>query len=72
MITKRTKICLFIVAGIILFTIYGVCPSFEEKIQIPNFVKGFLTGLFAGLMIVLLLSIVIEQLREMKKIKKDI
>jgi hypothetical protein len=67
MITKRTKICLFIVAGIILFIIYGVCPSFEEKIQIPNFVKGFLTGLFAGLMIVLLLSIVIEQLREIKK-----
>ncbi len=72
MITKRRKIYLLLIAGIILFTIYGVCPSFEEKIQIPNFVKGFLTGLFAGLMIVLLLSIVIEQLREMKKIKKDI
>ena len=63
---------ILLVAGIIIWVIYGLYLGFEEIMQALDLVTGFVAGLiFIGL-IVLILSIVFEQRRDTKKMKEEI
>jgi len=60
------------VGGIILLIAYGLYLGFEELLQALDFLSGFFLGLiFVGL-VVLIISIVIEQRRDTKKMMNEI
>jgi len=60
------------VGGIILLLVYGLYLGFEEIIQAMDLVTGFLIGLTLIGFIVLIISIVIEQRSDTKKMKQEI
>lgn len=60
------------VGGIILLLSYGLYLGFEEIIQAMDLVTGFLIGLTLIGFIVLIISIVIEQRSDTKKMKQEI
>ena len=60
------------VGGIILLIAYGLYLGFEELLEALDFLSGFFLGLiFVGL-IVLIISIIIEQRRDTKKMMNEI
>ena len=74
--SKGTTIgIILLVAGIIIWIAYGIYLGFEEIMQAMDLITGFVAGLIIIGVIVLIVSIVIEQrkdTREMKeKIKKE-
>jgi low affinity Fe/Cu permease len=71
--SKGTTVGLALLAiGIILWIAYGLYLGFEEIMQSLDFVTGFVAGLIIVGIIVLLVSIVIEQRRDTKKMKEQI
>ena len=66
---------ILLVAGVIIWILYGLYLGFEEIMQALDLVTGFVVGLIIVGIIVLIVSIVMEQrkdTREMKeKIKKE-
>lgn len=63
---------LLLVAGIIIWIAYGLYLGFEEIMQALDIVTGFVALLIIVGLIVLIVSIVIEQRRGMKKMKEEI
>ena len=69
--TKTIGLLMF-VGGIILLTIYGIVQDFSAIVEAFDIVSGALIGLiFLGL-IILIVSIVIEQKKDTKETMKDI
>ena len=60
------------IVGIILWLIYGLYLGFEKIIQALDLVTGFISGLVIMGLIVLFVSIIIEQHRDTKKMKEEI
>lgn len=60
------------VGGIILLIAYGIYLGFEELLQALDFLSGFSLGLIFVGIIVLIISIVIEQRRDTKKMMDEI
>ena len=70
---KGTTIGLtLMVAGIIIWLAYGLYLGFEELMQALDLFTGFIAGLIIIGLIVLIISIVIEQQRDTKKMKEEI
>ena len=70
---KGTSIGLILlVAGIILWIAYGIYLGFDEIIKALDYVTGFIAGLIIVGVIVLLVSIIIEQRKGVKKMKNEI
>jgi low affinity Fe/Cu permease len=61
-----------LIVGIILWIAYGLYLGFEEIMQALDFVTGFISGLIIIGLIVLFVSIIIEQRRDTKKMKEEI
>jgi len=63
---------ILLAAGIIIWIAYGVYLGFEEIMQALDLVTGFVAGLIIIGVIVLIVSIVIEQHSDMKKRREEI
>ena len=63
---------LLVVAGIIIWIAYGLYLGFEEIMNAINFVTGFDIGLIIVGLIVLIISIIVEQRKDTKEMKKKI
>ena len=63
---------ILVVAGIIIWIAYGIYLGFEEIMQALDLVTGFIAGIIIIGLIVLIVSIVIEQRRDTKKMKEEI
>jgi len=63
---------ILLVAGIIIWVAYGLYLGFEEIMQALDIVTGFVAVLIIIGVIVLIISIVIEQRRDTKKMKEEI
>jgi len=71
--SKGTTIgILLLVVGIILWIVYGLYLGFEEIMQALDLVTGFVAGLIIIGVIVLIISIIIEQLKDTKKMREKI
>ena len=71
--SKGTSIgIILLAAGIILWIVYGLYLGFEEIMQAIDFVTGFIVGLVLIGLIVLIISIIIEQRRDTKKMREEI
>ena len=68
---KNIGLALFII-GIILLIGYGLYQGFEEIMQALDWVTGFIIGLIIIGIIVLIISIVMEQRTDTKKTMKEI
>lgn len=60
------------VGGIILLIAYGLYLGFEELLEALDFLSGFFLGLIFVGIVVLIISIVIEQRRDTKKMMDEI
>ena len=60
------------VGGIILLIAYGLYLGFEELLEALDFLSGFFLGLIFVGIVVLIISIVIEQRRDTKKMMNEI
>jgi SNF family Na+-dependent transporter len=60
------------VGGIILLIAYGLYLGFEELLEALDFLSGFFLGLILVGLVVLIVSIVIEQRRDTKKMMNEI
>lgn len=58
--------------GIILLIAYGLYLGFEDLIEAMDLISGFLVGLILIGLIVLIISIVLEQRKDTKEIIKKI
>ncbi len=63
---------ILVVAGIIIWIAYGIYLGFEEIMQALDLVTGFIAGIILIGLIVLIVSIVIEQRRDTKRMKEEI
>ena len=63
---------LLLVAGVIIWLAYGLYLGFEELMQALDLITGFVAGLIIIGLIVMIVSIVIEQRRDTKKMKEEI
>ena len=63
---------ILLAAGIILWIAYGIYLGFEEILEALDLLTGFITGLIIIGLIVLIVSIIIEQRSDMKKRKEEI
>ncbi|UCE38767.1 MAG: hypothetical protein JSW00_05930 [Thermoplasmata archaeon] len=63
---------ILLVAGIIIWIAYGLYLGFEEIMQALDIVTGLVAGLILVGLIVLIVSIVIEQRRNTKEMKEKI
>ena len=61
-----------LIGGILIWIAYGLYLGFEELMQALDLVTGFVIGLIVLGLIVLFVSILIEQRRDTKKMKEDI
>jgi hypothetical protein len=68
---KTIGMILFI-GGIILIAAYGLYLGFEELMESLDIISGFFIGLILIGLIVLIVSIVIEQRKDTKETMKDI
>jgi Na+/H+-dicarboxylate symporter len=68
---KTIGMALF-VGGIILLIAYGLYLGFEELLEALDFLSGFFLGLIFVGIVVLIISIVIEQRRDTKKMMNEI
>ena len=70
---KGTSIGLILmVVGIILWIAYGLYLGFEEIMQVIDYVTGFIVGLILIGLIVMIISIFIEQRKGTKKMREEI
>ena len=70
---KGTKIGLAIfLIGIIFWIIYGSYQGFEEIMQIIDLTTGFIGGLIIIGLVVMFISIIIDQVKTMDKMKEKI
>ena len=63
---------ILLVAGIVIWIAYGLYLGFDEIMKAIDLVTGFIAGLIVLGLIVLIVSIVIEQRRDTKKMKEEI
>lgn len=63
---------MLLVAGIIIWIAYGLYLGFEEIMQALDLVTGFIAGLIILGIIVLIISIVLEQRKDTKEMKEKI
>jgi uncharacterized membrane protein len=63
---------LLVVAGIIIWIAYGLYLGFEEIMNAINFVTGFIIGLIIVGLLILIISIIVEQRKDTKEMKKKI
>jgi high-affinity Fe2+/Pb2+ permease len=63
---------ILLVAGIVIWVAYGLYLGFDEIMQAIDLVTGFIAGLIVVGLIVLIVSIFIEQRRDTKKMKEEI
>ena len=63
---------LLLVAGVIIWLAYGLYLGFEELMQALDLITGFVAGLIIIGLIVLIVSIIIEQRKDTKKMKEEI
>ena len=61
-----------LIGGILIWIVYGLYLGFEEIIEKLDLVTGFVIGLIVLGLIVLFVSIFIEQRRDTKKMKEEI
>jgi len=61
-----------LIGGILIWIAYGFYLGFEEIMQALDLVTGFVIGLILVGLIVLFVSIVIEQQKGKKKMKEEI
>jgi hypothetical protein len=61
-----------LIGGILIWIAYGLYLGFEEIMQALDLVTGFIIGLILVGLIVLFVSIFIEQQKGKKKIKEEI
>ena len=60
------------VAGIILLIAYGLYLGFDEIVETFDIITGLLIAIMVSGLIILMVSIVIEQRRDMKKMREEI
>jgi len=63
---------LLLVAGIVIWIAYGLYLGFDEIMQAIDIVTGFIAGLIVIGLIVLIVSIFLEQRKDTKKMKEEI
>ena len=63
---------MLLVAGIIIWIGYGLYLGFEEIMQALDLVTGFIAGLIILGIIVLIISIILEQRKDTKEMKEKI
>jgi len=63
---------ILLAAGIIIWIAYGLYLGFEEIMQSLDLVTGFVVGLIILGVIILIVSIVIEQRKDTKEMKEKI
>jgi low affinity Fe/Cu permease len=63
---------MLLVAGIIIWIGYGLYLGFEEIMQALDLVTGFIAGLIILGIIVLIISIILEQCKDTKEMKEKI
>ena len=63
---------LLLVTGIVIWIAYGLYLGFDEIMQAIDLVTGFIAGLIIIGLIVLVVSIVLEQRKDTKKMKEEI
>lgn len=63
---------LLLIAGIVIWIAYGIYLGFEEIMKAIDLITGFVVGLILVGLIVLIVSIIIEQRRDTKKIREEI
>lgn len=68
---KTLGLGLFII-GIILIIAYGIYQGFEEIMQSMDILSGIFIGLIILGLIILIISIIIEQRKDTKETMKDI
>ena len=61
-----------LIGGILIWIAYGFYLGFEEIMQALDLVTGFVIGLIVIGLIVLFVSILIEQRKDAKKMKEEI
>jgi uncharacterized membrane protein len=61
-----------LIGGILIWIVYGLYLGFEKIMQALDLVTGFVIGLIVLGLIVLFVSIFIEQRRDTKKMKEEI
>ena len=61
-----------LIGGIVIWIAYGLYLGFEEIMQAIDLVTGFVIGLIVIGLIVLFVSILIEQRRDTKKMREEI
>jgi uncharacterized membrane protein len=61
-----------LIVGIIIWIAYGLYIGFEEIMKALDLVTGFVIGLIIIGVIILFVSIVIEQQKDKKKMKEEI
>ena len=61
-----------LIAGILIWIVYGLYLGFEELMQVLDLVTGFVIGLIVLGLIVLFVSILFEQRKDIKKMKEEI
>ena len=61
-----------LIGGILIWIAYGLYLGFEEIMQALDLVTGFVIGLIVIGLIVLFVSILIEQRKDAKKMKEEI
>ena len=61
-----------LIGGIVIWIAYGLYLGFEEIMQALDLVTGFVIGLIIIGLIILFVSIVIEQRKSTKKMKEEI
>ena len=61
-----------LIAGILIWIVYGLYLGFEEIMQALDLVTGFVIGLIIIGLLVLFGSIILEQRKDAKKMKEEI
>lgn len=61
-----------LISGILIWIAYGIYLGFEEIMQVLDLVTGFVIGLMIIGLIVLFVSIILEQRKDTKKMKEEI
>ena len=63
---------ILLIVGIILWIAYGLYQGFEEIMETLDYATGFFTGLIIIGILVLFVSIILEQRKDTKKMKEEI
>ena len=63
---------LLLVVGIVIWIAYGLYIGFDEIMQAIDIITGFIAGIIILGVVILIVSIVIEQSKDTKKMKEEI